>query len=90
MKVDNSKLKRLKKAFKKAEKERKESFIFDEQDLATDYAKYFIEYLKSLTSINHDGHRNRSNDEQINIESLMVICNYRSSSNFENILKFMC
>ena len=40
-------LKELKKAYEKAVKEKAYSFIFNEQEVLTDYAKYLIQYLES-------------------------------------------
>lgn len=42
---DKDKLKRFKRAYNKAVKERKDSFIFDDNEYLTLYAKYLIEYL---------------------------------------------
>jgi len=41
-------LPKLKRAYNKAVKEGKESFMFEDAELVTSYAKYLIEYFESL------------------------------------------
>jgi hypothetical protein len=56
----------LKKEYRKAVEEGKESFIFDDKhELVTDYAKYLIEYLsyKFDNKTNENDTRNRSNNK---------------------------
>ena len=44
--IDKPVFDELEKAYHKAVKDKKETFIFDGGEFLTDYAKYLIEYLK--------------------------------------------
>lgn len=41
------KVNKFKRAYNKAVKEKKESFIFNDREVLTSYAKYMIEYLNT-------------------------------------------
>ena len=45
--ISESSLKTLKEAYKKAVEDNAASFIFQEKELVTGYAKYLIEYLEN-------------------------------------------
>jgi hypothetical protein len=47
MEFDKQSLAKLKKAYNKAVKENKDTFVFEGQELLVSYAKYLIEYLTS-------------------------------------------
>jgi hypothetical protein len=47
-KFDQDSYDALKKAYDKAVKEEKTMFVYEGQDVLTSYAKYLLEYLKSL------------------------------------------
>lgn len=45
---DQAKVKRLKKRYDKAVLDKEESFIFEDNEYLTTYAKYMLEYLDTL------------------------------------------
>jgi hypothetical protein len=70
-------LRRLKRAYNKAVKEKKESFIFDGQELLVEYAKHLIDHLsnKLLKEI--------SPSSKITIEKICPSCKKKSSVTVE-------
>ena len=52
---------KLEEAYNKAVEEDKKSFFIEDQEFLTDYAKYLIEYLKTINNTQHGNQQSRPN-----------------------------